>query len=415
MAPGPTGTATAEGAATSSYERLAARFRPIFARIAESAVEREQQRRLPREEVSWLKEAGFTAVRVPEELEGSGATLSELFGLLVELGEADSNLPQLLRAHFLATEEQLRRPASERRDHWLRLIGQGLIFGNAISERTDHEIGRLQTKLVEKDGRLLLNGTKFYCTGSLLADWITVRAERAPGELVMVQVPASAPGVEQYDDWDGFGQQTTASGTVEFTDVEVDPEHVTPFVRTHTPHTALAQLVLLASLVGVCRRATRDATEFVQKRQRSYSHASAALPKDDPLVQQLVGKLHSATFAAQATLESAVRSVERAHRAVLAGSEVEAATVQGEIDVSKAQVVLVDLVLTTVNQLFDVGGASIVSLQRRLDRHWRNARTLAVHNPVLYKARDVGDHVINGSTPVFAWLPGAPPEEAGEA
>jgi alkylation response protein AidB-like acyl-CoA dehydrogenase len=77
--------------------------------------------------------------------------------------------------------------------------------------------------------------------------------------------------------------------------------------------------------------------------------------------------------------------------------------------------VLVDLVLTTVNQLFDVGGASIVSLQRRLDRHWRNARTLAVHNPVLYKARDVGDHVINGSTPVFAWLPGAPPEEAGEA
>jgi alkylation response protein AidB-like acyl-CoA dehydrogenase len=32
-----------------------------------------------------------------------------------------------------------------------------------------------------------------------------------------------------------------------------------------------------------------------------------------------------------------------------------------------------------------------------LDRHWRNARPLASHNPGTYKARAIGDHVINGS------------------
>jgi hypothetical protein len=41
------------------------------------------------------------------------------------------------------------------------------------------------------------------------------------------------------------------------------------------------------------------------------------------------------------------------------------------------------------SRLLDVGGASIVQEAHLLDRHWRNIRTLAGHNPTLYKgARD---------------------------
>jgi alkylation response protein AidB-like acyl-CoA dehydrogenase len=47
--------------------------------------------------------------------------------------------------------------------------------------------------------------------------------------------------------------------------------------------------------------------------------------------------------------------------------------------------------------LFDVGGASATKQAHNLDRHWRNVRTLASHNPTLYKARAIGDHVINGA------------------
>ena len=32
-----------------------------------------------------------------------------------------------------------------------------------------------------------------------------------------------------------------------------------------------------------------------------------------------------------------------------------------------------------------------------LDRHWRNARTLASHNPTAYKARSIGQLEINGT------------------
>ncbi|MBW6107874.1 hypothetical protein KZ850_32620, partial [Pseudomonas aeruginosa] len=60
--PEATAASLSEGA---DYELLAQRFRPIFARIAEGAVERERQRELPHEAIAWLKQAGFGAVRVP--------------------------------------------------------------------------------------------------------------------------------------------------------------------------------------------------------------------------------------------------------------------------------------------------------------------------------------------------------------
>jgi hypothetical protein len=55
------------GAAPSRrYDDLAAPFRPIFRRIQEGATQRERDRVLPFEEIQWLKDAGFGAVRAPE-------------------------------------------------------------------------------------------------------------------------------------------------------------------------------------------------------------------------------------------------------------------------------------------------------------------------------------------------------------
>ena len=93
------------------YEALAARFRPVFARLRAGAVAREQSRDLPHEAIGWLKEARFGALRVPEAEGGFGASLPDLFGLLAELAEADSNLPQALRNHLASP----RTPSAARR------------------------------------------------------------------------------------------------------------------------------------------------------------------------------------------------------------------------------------------------------------------------------------------------------------
>ncbi|WP_206364052.1 hypothetical protein [Paenirhodobacter ferrireducens] len=51
---------------------LKARFRPVFDRIAAGALRRERKRELPFEEIGWLKQSGFTALRVPVDYGGAG-------------------------------------------------------------------------------------------------------------------------------------------------------------------------------------------------------------------------------------------------------------------------------------------------------------------------------------------------------
>src|ERR1700753_782145 len=178
---------------TATYDALGERFRPFFRRMEAGAVERELGRILPHEPIRWLKEAGFGAVRIPENEGGLGATLPELFALLIELAEADSNVPQALRAHFGAVEDTLNARDLGRRARWLPRFAAGELVGSGFSESADNKPGSLETTLVADGDRLLLNGTKFYSTGALFADWINFGAVQ-DGEVVSGLVSATGPG-----------------------------------------------------------------------------------------------------------------------------------------------------------------------------------------------------------------------------
>lgn len=64
------------------YEDLADRFRPVFAEIRATAVERDRARVLPQAEIGWLREATFTTLRLAPEDGGHGASLPELLSLI---------------------------------------------------------------------------------------------------------------------------------------------------------------------------------------------------------------------------------------------------------------------------------------------------------------------------------------------
>ncbi|MDB5878285.1 MAG: Acyl-CoA dehydrogenase type 2 domain, partial [Variovorax sp.] len=290
---------------------------------------------------------------------------------------------------------------------------EGSIFGNATTELGHGALGALQTTLRREGDEWLLDGDKFYSTGTLYADWIGVAAQRIgpderTGERVLVLVPAEAKGVERVDDWHGFGQRLSASGTTRFRRVRVDPAHVLPSARTGpTSMTAFFQLVHLATLAGIARAVERDAVAFVQARKRVYSHGAGATPREDPLVQQLIGQLASTAFVASAIVRAVASGLGDIDRLRSTGQTVPMALlVDVELRMAKAQVFIGDAVLQSATRLFDVGGASALQDDVRLDRHWRNARTLASHNPVIYKARVVGDHALNGIDPTFYWSVG---------
>lgn len=394
------------------YPSLAARFRPIFQRIAEGAVAREHSRSLPYEPIQWLKQAGFGAVRVPVEYGGGGASLPQLFELLIELAEADSNVPQALRGHFAFAEDRLNATPGPARDLWFKRFVDGDIVGCAWTEIGTVAIGDVVTKVSPQGDGWRLNGEKFYSTGSLFSDWIDVYAQRSDtGGDVIAAVRTRQPGIVQSDDWDGFGQRTTGSGTSRFVDAEVDADHIIDFATRFKYQTAFYQLVLLATLAGIGRAALRDVAQQVRARQRIYSHGNAPRVSDDAQVQQVVGEVAALVYAAEASALKAAQPAQQAYLARFSGDEAleRAANVDAEIESATAQVVVSELIQRATSQLFNALGASDVRQGKALDRHWRNARTVSSHNPVIYKARIVGDWAINGTEPPYVWQIGNGP------
>jgi len=391
-------TIVATAAAESRYQELLDRFSAVFARIAEGSREREQRRILPFEQVQWLKEAGFTTLRVPESHGGSPISHEHLFRLLIELAAADSNVAHLLRSHFSFVETISLQPA-EFQDRWFPKVLEGQIFGNAATERGGNALGTTNTKLVKKAGGWVLHGEKYYTTGSIFADWIVVMAttEGIEGRQYAI-VDRNAEGVEILDDWDGFGQPLTGTGTAIFSEVLVAPENIIQRKVASTLEPAFFQLCLLSVLVGIGKAARNEAASIVATRTRTFNTGSGSLFKDDPQIQELVGRLAANVFAAESIVTMAARELDAAVDQQL-GLDPESAYLRAELAVQQAHVATPKLILDATSELFDVTGASAVSTSKSLDRFWRNARTVATHNPVAFKARSVGDYFINGTVP----------------
>lgn len=388
------------------YEALANRFRPLFRQIAAGNVEREQSRSLPYEPIRWLKQAGFGAVRVPVQYGGAGASVGQLFELLIELAEADSNIPQSLRAHFAFVEDRLNAPPSADRDKWFARFVAGELVGNGWTEVGAVKLGKVITQVRPDGANYVLNGAKYYSTGSIFADWIDVYAQRSDnGADVIAVVDAHHPGVTHSDDWDGFGQRTTGSGTSVYVEVPLPAEQVIPFETRFKYQTAFYQLVLLAALSGIGRAIERDIAQEVRERKRVYSHGNADSVSADAQIQQVVGQISAQVYAAEAATLRSAGPLQRAYVARF-GDDPQAerqANIDAEIETAKAQVVVSELILRAATDLFNALGASGISVNKALDRHWRNARTVASHNPLIYKARIVGDWKINGTEPNYVW------------
>jgi alkylation response protein AidB-like acyl-CoA dehydrogenase len=387
---------------------LEKRFAPVFEAIAAGAVDRERNRTLPFKEIGLLKEAGFGALRVPAEFGGLGATLRQAFDLLIGLAAADSNLPQALRAHFNVVEDLRLSKDESVKARWLKAIADGALVGAAVTELGVGAVDRYRTAISSQPAGLRLNGVKYYTTGTLYADHLIVAADH-DGKRISLLIDVQQPGVIVRDDWDGFGQRLTASGTAEFTDVAVAQDRILGpgyGAEGRTFGTAHVQLILLATLAGIARRAAVDAAEWTKARTRTFTHAVADLPRNDPLVQQVVGKLFAAAFGARATVLAAVDELAR----TLDGRHEDPRQLDAsELGAAQAQAVVISLVLEATAEIFEVGGASLTSEKLAIDRHWRNARTIASHNPAIFKLRAIGAYELNREELPYAWSAGVRP------
>lgn len=370
----------------------------LFDFIALGAADRDRDRILPYDVVELIRRSRLGALRIPVAEGGGGSSARELFEVVIRLGDADPNVAHIVRNHFSVTERILRSQRSERNRRWLQAIANGAIVGLAFTELEVKRAGGGQvviTKLTPDGTGYRLNGTKYYSTGSLYSDLIFVSVLLPDGDTAFVILPSRREGIALVDDWDGFGQRLTGTGTTTFTNVWVEADEVildTDADKDYLPYNIVPQLFLTGINAGIIRSVLRDATHLVRKRPRTFYHAVAEQATDDPLLQQTVGQIAANAFAAEAIVLAAADALDRldAHP-----QDSESAVLEAALSAAKAKLIVDDLALRSATLLFDVGGASTTKKSYNYDRHWRNARTLSSHNPNPLKARAIGNYEIN--------------------
>lgn len=379
----------------------------LLARVAEGAKDRDLNDENPFDEVAALKRAGFGTLRLPAAAGGADFTVPQLFSSVIDVAHADPIVAHIFRTHFWFVEERLRTASDPASRRWLEEVADGKIFGNAFSEKGSLAVGSLvfNTRLLPdpaQPGGYRLNGEKFYSTGTLFSDYLTVTATSDHDSLATVVIPADRDGVRLIDDWDGFGQRRTGTGTTVFTDVAVSADEVlsdTPYDAEPVPTVQYAslQLYIHAVVAGVLESVVDDGIALLRFRDRSFSHALTERPSDDPLYQKLLGDLSSTAYVARAAVLDAASAIEAATASEVDGVPDARLATEAQLKVAKVKVHLDSVAPEAATRLLELGGASAASRKRNLDRHWRNIRTITLHNPVVYKARVIGQNLLHGT------------------
>ncbi|MED1469845.1 acyl-CoA dehydrogenase family protein [Bacillus salipaludis] len=374
----------------------------LLAKIAENAEKRRSSGNgsHPFYAIDLIKQSRLGALRIPVEMGGGGASLRDLFKVVILLAEKDSDVAHILRTHYGFVDEALLTPNTELNQMIITRAAQGEIFGNASTEISSRNVGDANyvfETTVSPDGEgYRLNGTKSFCTGTYYADWVGVRASNLEGTTVTVFVPTNREGVELEDDWDGIGQRWTGSGTTRFKNVFVYPYELVENGAEFTSNYFL-QLYLQAIMAGILRNVVSDASKLVLQRSRTFSHGAASSALEDPQIQQIIGQLSSNAFAAEAIVLSAADAQDMVFNSATDGVKNNDLIHNASLQAAQTKVIIEDFAFKAATQLFDVGGASAATKSKNLDRHWRNLRTLASHNPAMYKARAIGNYVVNGT------------------
>ncbi len=358
---------------------------------------RDRERRLPHAELELFSRSGLWGISVPKAFGGAGVSNVTLAQVVARIAQADASLGQIPQNHFYALEV-LRvngSPEQQRRIYQEVLAGQRL--GNALAELGTKTAHDRTTRLTRDGDGYRIDGRKFYATGALYAQRIPTSVIDEQGVQHLAFVPADSPGLQVIDDWSGFGQRTTGSGSVVFDKVRVSAEDVVPFQTAFerpTPVGPLAQILHAAIDTGIARAAYEDALHFVRTRSRPWVDSGVDKASDDPLTLKSFGQLAIRLHASEALLERAGQYLDLAQQ-----DSTENSVAAASIAVAEARAISTEIALAAGTTLFELAGSQATLAEHNLDRHWRNARVHTLHDPVRWKYHAIGNYYLNDENP----------------
>jgi alkylation response protein AidB-like acyl-CoA dehydrogenase len=351
------------------------------------AAERDRAGALPVGEVQLLRESGLLEV-----LDTDGWAAANAAARIVSA--ADASVGHLLGYHYLQRwRTGLFGTRSATEPGW---------FWAGVSNPLDVALA-----LKPSGSGLVVAGFKAFATGAAVADRLVVSGTRSDsGEKLTFVVDARAHGIAYAGDWDNIGQRLTASGGVRFDGVRVEADAVLgvqpeDLRDPRVPRISLAalgfQLMLAQVYAGLAAGALDAGAEYTRDHARAWTLSGVDSASADPYVLAGYGELVAASRAAGYAVDAAVAALADADERGFSLTHAERA--EAAIAVSSAKIVASRAALESASKVFEFTGARSTAGKYAFDRFWRNARTLTLHDPIVYKAREVGDHFLRGTPP----------------
>lgn len=374
----------------------------LAAEIAPGAAIRDRDRIWPVKELDAFSQSGLWSINVPKKFGGPEVSYATLAKVIEIVSAADSSIGQIAQNH-LGVVAAIRTVSDEAQQKLLFAeVLRGTRFGNAFSEFRSKRAADFETKFTDAGDHVVVNGQKFYSSGALLAHLVPIVALDEEGRAWYAIAERDAPGLTVIDDWSSFGQRTTLSGTVILNNVKVPKTHLVPGYKGYevpTADGAIFQIIQVAVDTGIAQAAIDETVDFVRTKSRAWVDSGLERATDDPYTIQAIGDLTLRLHAAQALLEKAGRTIDRAIEDPNAETVADAQIVTAE-----AKILSTEIAIAATNKLFELAGTRSTLAEHHLDRHWRNARTHTLHDPVRWKYAILGKYFLNGEKPpLHAW------------
>lgn len=362
----------------------------------ENAIQRDIERILPFDEIQAYSQSGLWAITVPKQYGGAEVSSYTLAKIIALMSGVDGSIGQIPQNHFYALDILRNTGTEQQKQKLYAEVLRGARFGNALAEFKTKTASQKHTALRKTNHGFVINGEKFYCTGSLFAQRIPTLVTDEHERQFLAFVPSNNVGLTFIDDWSGFGQRTTGSGTVKFDNVHILAEDVIAFDEAYTKPTTsgpFAQLIHAAIETGIARAAFEETLIHVRQ-ARPWIDSGVEHATQDPLTLFELGRVVTDVRASEVLLKRAAKSVDLAK-----AESTEHHVAQASLDVAKVRAHSTETALKASSKLIELAGSRGSQRQTGLDRFWRNARVHTLHDASRWKYYFIANFALNGVVP----------------
>ena len=275
------------------------------------AAEWDRKNHFPRDVFKRLADLGLMGLTVPEEYGGTGRDISATMVAIEELARHSLAVavPYIMASCYAGMNIEECGTEEQKREILPKVVEGSMIFAYGWSEPdVGADLASVKTRAERKGDKVVINGTKRFCSGAAISDYIYTLARSGPEEdryqnLSLLLIPSDAAGVI-ITPIESMGMKGAATTDVVFDNVEIPAGNIVggeagwnrawDFVVG--PGLNVEKLEVAAMALGIGVAALDDAWQYADERSQ-FGKPIGRYQSIQHKLADMVTQLHAARLA----------------------------------------------------------------------------------------------------------------------